>query len=367
MYLAFSEPATDGTLQVNPNATTGRATSSRQGEIDTKLLVPKNWAKSGPALVVAFTRDGRFTALAPVTIVRPTQTPVPTAAPKKPPTATLTPAPPPTAAPKRPTATVTSAPAPTAIPPTAPPPIEPPAISIDPGEGPAGAAIKVSGQHWPAGQSIILALAPTTSEGNAQIQPQDVLLTIPANRQGQFVVRVKMPGGKRWEQLPELLVVAATKDGKSVATSRFVVVPPQPPPPPPPVTTAPVEPPASPTPPAPAAEAAPPATVPVISLSPMIATAGVTLTVTGQGWPKGKKVTIALAQPVGEGSPPATQPLRQAVKVDDHGEFAAQVVIPPGQGWEGLPEITIVAYIEDQKISTSVVVPNQPAPPAGGG
>jgi hypothetical protein len=352
IYLTFSAPAVAGTLQVNPNAATGRATADRQGQVEIKLAIPKNWTQWGPAVIVAFTRDGRFTALTPLTIVQPTATPTPTAAPK------------------RPTATLTMAPIP--IPPTAPPlQVESPAISIDPIEGPAGMAIQVSGQNWPVGQNVILALAPPTSEGNAQIQPQNILVRIPVNRQGQFTIKVKMPGGKRWEQLPEFLVVAAIGNGKAVAASRFVVVAPQPAqtplPPPPSAATAVAEPLGSPPPSAPPTRAAPPAPTPVIAVSPITVTTGVTLTITGQGWPKGAKVTIALAQPVGEGTPPAPQPVLQAIKVNNQGKFAAQMVIPSGKGWDVLPEIMIVAYTVDQKASTAVVVPNQPAPPAAGG
>ena len=100
-------------------------------------------------------------------------------------------------------------------------------------------------------------------------------------------------------------------------------------------------------PPVPSATSQPAA--PSIALSPPQGVVGTSIVVNGAGWPAEQNVSLSLAK---------TQPGTASVQIDPKlsavtvttgpdGKFQAGIVLPAGQGWEGLPDALVVAFSAD--------------------
>jgi hypothetical protein len=81
-------------------------------------------------------------------------------------------------------------------------------------------------------------------------------------------------------------------------------------------------------------------TTPNINLAPPAGPIGQLITVRGQRWPAGATVEIYLLRP-GDAESERT-PVGQAV-ADSLGTFGTQIVVPPGQGWEGQRSAQVLA------------------------
>ena len=99
--------------------------------------------------------------------------------------------------------------------------------------------------------------------------------------------------------------------------------------------------------PTPAATAQP--SVPSVALVPTQGVVGSSIVVNGAGWPAGEKVSLALARPQPGSASVQVDPKLSAVTVTagPDGRFQAGLVLPAGQGWEGLPTALVVAFSAD--------------------
>jgi len=88
----------------------------------------------------------------------------------------------------------------------------------------------------------------------------------------------------------------------------------------------------------------PPPAQPAIALEPAAGRIGVTFEVKGRGWPARGTVNVLLGLPIADA--PAPSPVAEATS-DATGRFTVELVIPAGQGWEGLPGAAIVAQSAD--------------------
>jgi len=79
---------------------------------------------------------------------------------------------------------------------------------------------------------------------------------------------------------------------------------------------------------------------PAISLQPGAGKVGTPFTVLGTGWPSATVINLSLVRALPKAAP--SEPVAQ-VAADDHGRFEIELVIPPDEGWEGLPSATIQA------------------------
>ena len=186
IYLALIEHPTTATARVSPDTALGRLTANAQGRFSARLAHVKGAPGAETVLIAAFTRDGRFAATAPLTIVASTATP---------------------------TATPTAAPAP------------PPAITISPTGGPLDAALQVTGRHWPPGQDVTLAAVQSASAGKVQVRPRDIVAHGWADEFGQFATEFRLPTDREWTPTAPILIVAFAPDGQINAVAPFAISP----------------------------------------------------------------------------------------------------------------------------------------------
>lgn len=88
----------------------------------------------------------------------------------------------------------------------------------------------------------------------------------------------------------------------------------------------------------------PPPVEPAIALDPGSGRIGVPFVVRGRGWPAGETVNVLLARPVANA--PAPSPVAE-VTSNGSGRFSVELVIPTGEGWEGLPAAVVLARSPD--------------------
>jgi len=186
IYLALIEHPTTATARVSPDTALGRLTANAQGRFSARLAHVKGAPGAETVLIAAFTRDGRFAATAPLTIVASTATP---------------------------TATPTAAPAP------------PPAITISPTGGPLDAALQVTGRNWPPGQDVTLAAVQSASAGKVQVRPRDIVAHGWADEFGQFATEFRLPTDREWTPTAPILIVAFAPDGQINAVAPFAISP----------------------------------------------------------------------------------------------------------------------------------------------
>jgi hypothetical protein len=97
---------------------------------------------------------------------------------------------------------------------------------------------------------------------------------------------------------------------------------------------------------------------PTLALQPEAGPLGQPFTASGSGWPANTVVNLSLVQPLPK--PGKGLPLAQ-VSTNGAGTFRSQVVVPKGQGWEGLPSAILVAQTADQSIDLQAAYLLQPA------
>jgi len=88
----------------------------------------------------------------------------------------------------------------------------------------------------------------------------------------------------------------------------------------------------------------PPAAEPSIALDPESGRIGVPFEVRGRGWPAGETVNLLLVRAVQNA--PAASPVAE-VTTNGSGRFTVELVVPAGEGWEGLPGAVVLAQSPD--------------------
>lgn len=91
---------------------------------------------------------------------------------------------------------------------------------------------------------------------------------------------------------------------------------------------------------------------PAISLDPGAGKIGMPVNVLGAGWPAGAQVDLSLVRALPQAVP--AQPVAQ-VTADSSGAFQIQLVVPPDDGWEGLPSATIQAESASPRLRARAV------------
>lgn len=81
---------------------------------------------------------------------------------------------------------------------------------------------------------------------------------------------------------------------------------------------------------------------PAISLAPEAGPLGKSVRVLGRGWPANASVDLLLSRPAPVASEP--EPLLSILS-DGQGTFEAEIAIPEGQGWEGMPSAVVLARV----------------------
>jgi hypothetical protein len=115
----------------------------------------------------------------------------------------------------------------------------PPGASINMGESSVGVVVEVKGSHWPAGQTIPIALS-WAEQAPALIESRQLVPIGQAevNGGGNFGTGVLVPGGQGWENGGQAAIVVYTSDYQYVIAMPLALIPPtptpEPPPPPPP-------------------------------------------------------------------------------------------------------------------------------------
>ncbi len=201
----------------------------------------------------------------------------------------------------------------------------------------SGAAVIVTGTHFPANREIYIGLADPDVPPMAGIS----FARTSSDRDGKFQATFPFPADPRWTELTEVTVYAGTPEGDAVATARLslgslarLLTPA-------PLGSATPLPAASPTlvrPSATATASAPPpptaVPIPAISLKPSTGRVGTAVVVTGRGWRANETVLVSL---LGYGAQ-STVDLGTA-GTDAQGGLAATFIFPAN--WIG-PSATIV-------------------------
>ncbi len=316
--LALAQPQPNAKLlQINPNAAVGNVAVSSTGEFKTSIAIPAGlgWEERSEALVVAYTADLSKTAVASFAITGGQPQPQPTEVQPQPTTAE----PQPTEAQPQPTEVkpqpTEPQPQPTEVQPQ-PTVVEPQPTVVEP-------------------QPTVVEPQPT----EVQPQPTETQQTGPAE--------------------PPTVEATATKpESKPTKAAEATDTP----------TVAPE---ATDTPAAVTAE-------PMISLSPISGTVGITLTVVGQDWPAGDEIEFGLAQPAAQPKDLVSVPVTGTATVSEKGQFRSQFLLPVGAGWEAVPQVIVIAKTADGKYEAvapfTVIVPASETPasepsdqPAGSG
>ncbi len=278
-----------------------------RGTFSLKVAIPESLANDQQVTLVAYTRDGQAVAAVPLEIVPlPTNTPVPV---------------PPTDTP-------------------VPPPQEPAAIEVNPQQGAVGGTVTVTGQHWPAGQTILVTLSHGADKSAMQVNPNAAIARVKVGKNGQFQVKGGIPAGQNWEDAGDILIVAFTADGKYAATAPFKVLTQY---------------------------------KPTLAVDPQAVGVDQPMTLVGQNWPPQAQVHVAIVRrdqrvdlrKLGAGLAVAT--------VGDDKSFQLSVNLPSGQGWEKQRQAVVVAYTHDLQYSATAplgivapeptVAPTQPPEP----
>lgn len=92
-----------------------------------------------------------------------------------------------------------------------------PSISVDSPATRTGVALRVSGQNWAAGAQVLIGL----SESQAQPESSVDVTTAMTDASGAFVALFLLPADPPWLNLPEIWVVAHTRDFGKVAVASF--------------------------------------------------------------------------------------------------------------------------------------------------
>ena len=281
VLLTLSPTAKNGAaVQVNPRQVAAMIKAGKDGRFQIKVALPKGqgWEQQARGLLVAFTADLKVTATSEFDVVAPPIEPTPTeAAPTEAPTEVKP----------------TEAAAPTEAPATdTPAPTTPPSVQVEPGAGQIGAALKVNGENWPAGQTVFLGISRTAQGGKLQVDPNAVLAQAKIGPEGTFSVKVSIPKGLENEQ--QVMLVAYTGDGRLAAATPLEIIQPTEVPPAPPIST-PVPPTDTPVPPPPTNTPVP-APPPSVQVEPGAGQIGTALKVTGENWPAGQTIYLGISR-----------------------------------------------------------------------
>ena len=203
-----------------------------------------------------------------------------------------------------------------------------------------GAALRISGQHWPAGQSVLITLSHGTDKNKMQVNPNAAIGKTAVGKDGRFEARVAIPAGQGWEDAGDILIVVFTEDANYAATTPFKVV---------------VQ------------------YKPTLGLEPQTAAIGEQVALTGDNWPPRSQVRVAVIRANQPVNIRALGPGWATTQVGDDRHFQIGIALPPGQGWEQETQARVVAYTADFRYSAAAplgiqapqptAMPEKPPPP----
>ena len=218
-----------------------------------------------------------------------------------------------------------------------------------------GAAIVVTGAHFPANREIYVGL----SAPDVPPMAGTSFVTAQTDSAGKFQITFPFPADPQWTNLPEVIVYAGTPDGNVVATTRLrlgsiailLTSVPTVNATPLPTASSTLPKPSATVSPSPTASATPLPTavpIPVISLNPVAGNIGTAVAITGRGWRANETLLVSL---LGYGSQ-STVNLGTA-GTDAQGNLAVTFIFPAN--WTG-PSVTIVlVYSQDNSEQATAV------------